>query len=113
MILTIFAVFFTAIKIVITVFAFLFRLIECFVLGGIAAYLAMHVAHHILEWTEEKLVVWTGDAKYALHYVYQSSSACMGFVIIGGLTFDATTLCLRVVAAVVAIWLARLYLRTL
>lgn len=113
MILTIFALFITAIKIGVAVVGFIFKLIECLVLAGVSAYLAMHVSHHILEWTEEKLVAWMGDAKSALHFVYQSSSACLGFLIIGGLAFDAMTLCLRVVVAVVAIWLARLYLRTL
>jgi len=98
---------------ILSIFTLFFRVMECMVLGAIAAWLAMHVAQKVLDQAEAKIIEWVGDAERALHVVYQSSSSCVGFLIIGGFAFDCRTICFRLLGAVVAIWLARRYLRTL
>lgn len=93
------------------IFVLPFKLIECLVLGVIAAWLAIFVSDWILETAEPKIEKFTRDAKLSLALVYQASSACVGLLIIGGFAFSASSLCLRVVCAVIAILAARAYLR--
>jgi hypothetical protein len=97
----------------VTVITMSLRLIECLVLAVFAAWLAMHVAEKILDKTEKTIKAWSLDARRAHHIVYQSSTACVGFLIVGGFAFDGLTVGLRLVVAVVATCLARAYLRTI